>query len=53
MTAAQTTAGNEIDLVPSNFYGSVIGVEPDRAQGSYTDAFGNSISVAVVSLNLT
>lgn len=53
MAAASTTVGHEIDLVPvSAPNGPVIGIEPDRAQASYTDGFGNSISIGIVSLNL-
>lgn len=51
MTAASTTVGHEIDLVPA-INGFVTGIQPDRSQAAYVDAFGNTISVAVVSLNL-
>jgi hypothetical protein len=45
--AVSATVGFEIDIAPS-----CIGCEAARSQSSYTDAFGNSIIVGIVSLNL-
>lgn len=48
MHATQTTVGAEIDNAPAG----VLGIEAALAIASYTDGFGNTLSAAVVSLNL-
>lgn len=47
--AVASTAGGEIDLLPAScrFY------DPRQVSGSYTDSFGNSNPIAVMSLNIT